>query len=58
MGEIAEAMIGGDMCEMCGVWLPGEGQGFPRYCSTECADDRGADHSQVVGEDEWDDEEY
>lgn len=50
MGEIADMMINGDMCEMCGVWLDGDGEGFPRYCSKECADDRGADESQVVKE--------
>lgn len=52
MGEIADAMINGEMCEACGVPLGGESYGIPRYCSTECADDRGADHSQVAGEDE------
>lgn len=49
MGEIADSMIYGEMCEMCGVPLDGEAEGYPRYCSTECADDRGADHSQVAG---------
>lgn len=50
MGEIADMMINGDMCEMCGVPLPGGGEGFPRYCSEECARDRGADSSQVAGD--------
>lgn len=53
MGEIADAMIEGDLCEGCGMALDGEGYGIPRYCSKECADDRGADYSQVVeGENE------
>lgn len=42
MGEIAEMMLNGDMCEACGVWLDGEGSGYPRYCSPECAAGRGA----------------
>lgn len=48
MGEIAEMMVNGDLCEMCGSVLPGEGQGFPRYCSAECADDSGADHILIA----------
>lgn len=43
MGEIADMMLDGTMCEMCGVFLEGEGDGFPRYCSPECARDRGAE---------------
>ena len=54
MGEIADSMINGEVCEMCGVPLEGEPSGFPRYCSTECADDRGADHSQVAEEEDLD----
>lgn len=34
MGEIAEGMINGDLCEGCGVWM-GEGDGYPRKCE-EC----------------------
>lgn len=40
MGEIAEAMLDGTMCECCGEYL-GEGDGCPRYCSDRCARDRG-----------------
>lgn len=50
MGEIADAMINGEMCEMCGVPLSGEAGGFPRYCSKECAKDRGADESLSTGD--------
>ena len=32
MGEIAEMMLGGEMCEQCGDWL-GDGDGYPRLCS-------------------------
>ena len=52
MGEIADSMISGETCEMCGVWLDGESPGYPRYCSNECADDRGAGHDQVVPEED------
>jgi hypothetical protein len=31
MGEIADAMLDGDLCEGCGVYL-GRGQGFARRC--------------------------
>lgn len=33
MGEIADLMINGDICEGCGVELGGEGDGYPRRCS-------------------------
>jgi len=35
MGEIADMMIDGDLCEGCGVAFDDEGQGFPRRCK-EC----------------------
>jgi len=38
MGEIADAMINGLMCEQCGVYLDGEEPGFTRCC-TDCAED-------------------
>lgn len=44
MGEIAEMMLTGVMCEMCGQYLEcGECEdlGIPMYCSNECAHDRG-----------------
>jgi hypothetical protein len=56
MGEIADDMINGFVCAMCGVFLDGDEPGFPRYCSTECADDQGADHSLVIDTDEDEDE--
>ena len=37
MGEIADMMLDGTLCEGCGVYIDGEAQGFPRYCSKECA---------------------
>lgn len=55
MGEIAEDMISGNMCEACGEWI-GTNAGIPMYCSLACAKARGADESQVVGEDQEDDE--
>ncbi|MBV8273558.1 MAG: hypothetical protein JO067_14925 [Cupriavidus sp.] len=32
MGEIAEMMLDGTLCEGCGVYLDGEGDGYPRRC--------------------------
>ena len=49
MGEVADMMLGGEMCESCGEWLfdddgePKEGGGIPDYCGPGCAIDRGAD---------------
>lgn len=43
MGDIADMMLEGDLCEMCGAALDGNGYGIPRYCSNECARDRGFD---------------
>ena len=31
MGDIADMMLEGDMCEQCGEYLEG-GNGFPRLC--------------------------
>lgn len=31
MGDIADAMIDGDMCEQCGEWI-GHGEGYARLC--------------------------
>ena len=44
MGEIAEMMLDGTLCECCGAYIDdGEESGFPRYCSEECARDRGVE---------------
>lgn len=44
MGEIADMMLEGEMCEGCGEYLEdGDNAGIPDYCSEECARDRGAD---------------
>ena len=58
MGEIAEQMISGDMCEMCGESLmcdECENVGTPMYCSLGCAKDRGATKDQVCNHDTDDD---
>lgn len=50
MGEIAEAMLGGECCEMCGEYLDCDEcaeMGIPAYCSIGCAKDRGASGDQV-----------
>lgn len=43
MGEIADMMLEGTLCEGCGVALDGRSTGHPNYCSEQCARDRGAD---------------
>jgi hypothetical protein len=42
MGEIADAMLDGTLCECCGEYIGEGGAGYPRYCSDQCARDRGA----------------
>lgn len=49
MGDIADMMLDGTMCEACGVFLDDNGYGIPRYCSSECAKDRGFDGVQSDG---------
>lgn len=49
MGEIADSMIGGESCVMCGVYLKGEAYGIPRACSNSCARDYGAAGMQSDG---------
>jgi hypothetical protein len=42
MGEIAEMMLDGTLCEGCGTYIDDNGgDGIPRYCSDECARGRG-----------------
>ncbi len=43
MGSASEMFLEGDLCECCGSFIDMEGgSGFPRYCSPQCARDRGA----------------
>ena len=48
MGEIAEMMLDGTLCEGCGEYI-GADSGYPQYCSAECARSRGASLAQVAG---------
>lgn len=34
MGEIADMMIEGDLCECCGVYLDSPGEGYARRCAS------------------------
>ncbi|QEH79908.1 hypothetical protein EIK56_17925 [Sphingomonas sp. C8-2] len=46
MGEYADMMLDGILCEGCGSYIDDAGgEGFPRYCSNQCARDRGALHA-------------
>lgn len=50
MGEVAEMMVNGFLCEGCGVILDGEEPGYPRYCGPTCARNRGAEWIDPRGE--------
>jgi hypothetical protein len=50
MGEIAEMMLEGIMCAMCGEYLECElceDSGIPMYCDRVCAKDAGASKFQI-----------
>ncbi len=50
MGEIAEEMIAGIACAMCGIYLECDkcaDDGIPKYCSMDCAKSGGAGYYQV-----------
>lgn len=34
MGEIADMMLDGTLCQCCGEFLDGDSPGYPRYCSS------------------------
>ncbi len=40
MGEYAEMMLEGTLCECCGEYI-GNAVGYTQYCSNKCANDRG-----------------
>lgn len=50
MGDIAEMMLDGTLCECCGTCI-GDDEGFPGYCSAQCAKDRGAHDEPAPDED-------
>lgn len=43
MGEIAEMMLDGTLCEGCGEYIDDDAPGYPRYCSDACAKGRSAE---------------
>lgn len=52
MGEIADAMLDGTLCECCGTCI-GDETGFPGYCSDQCAADRGLPPGGFAAEDRY-----
>jgi hypothetical protein len=37
MGDVADMMLDGALCNCCGVYLDGEEPGYPRWCDdTDC----------------------
>lgn len=47
MGDIADDMLNGLMCQVCGEFLDGEEPGYPRSCAG-CSDDDDDDQPQPV----------
>lgn len=43
MGDITDMMLEGDLCGFCGGFIEGAGEGFPRYCSRDCAKEAGVE---------------
>jgi hypothetical protein len=33
MGDVTEAIMEGELCQTCCVWIDDNIQGFPRYCN-------------------------
>ena len=46
MGDIADMMIDGILCEGCGVWIDDEDAGYPRLCES-CAHECRADGRNI-----------
>ena len=42
MGDVADMMLDGTLCEGCGVFMDGEAPDYPRLCA-DCAKDRRAE---------------
>ena len=40
MGEIADMMLDGTLCESCGVYMEGSGMGYPQRCYACQREDR------------------
>lgn len=47
MGDIADMMIDGTLCEGCGVYMDGDGYGVPRRCPSCSRDDQPAPSAKV-----------
>lgn len=47
MGEYAEMMLDGTLCEGCGVYLDNDLEGFPQLCS-DCAEERRSWGREIV----------
>ena len=52
MGDIADAMIEGLFCQLCGGYIDGDEPGYPRYCSDECKNihETGTPHNRTKDE--------
>lgn len=41
MGDAADMLLDGTLCEACGTFIDDDEPGHPRYCDDECAAARG-----------------
>lgn len=49
MGEIADAILNGDMCQSCGVYIEDdEANGFPRDCAS-CKEPEPSNYTEATG---------
>ena len=46
MGDYADTIIDGEACQMCGAYVK-HGEGYPTYCSVQCARDHGASQNEI-----------
>jgi len=46
MGEYADSIIDGEVCQMCGAYVE-HGEGHLTYCSVQCARDHGASQNEI-----------
>jgi len=47
MGEIADLILNGDLCEGCGAYMENGGNGYPVYCAS-CQWERGVDEHGIT----------
>jgi len=46
MGDLTDDILDGESCQLCGVPVA-HGNGYPTYCSVDCAKDHGASYGTI-----------